>query len=115
MCAWFWLEKTSLIFDTEGVEVQGGMLGMGKRRRFEQRNIQLIVAESSGTTSGSTVYQKVTLTTHDGEQRKLVSGIPRRSDAQTIAAKIEEMLGIAKSQQEKPFSLEMGFPEKEGS
>lgn len=110
---WLWLEKTSLNFGTDGVEVQGGLLGMGKRRRFEQRDIRSLVVETSGTRSGSTVYQQVTLKTRDGETKKLVSGIARRSDAQTIATKIEEMLGIAKSQEEKPFSLEMDLPEGE--
>ena len=86
---------------------------MGKHRRFEQHNIKSIIAETSGTRSGSTVYQKVSLETHDDEKQKLVSGIARRSDAQTIATKIEEMLGIAKSETEQPFKLEMEFPKDE--
>ncbi len=111
LCAWLWLEKTSLYFGTDGVEVQGGWLGRGKRRRFEQRDIASVIAEPSGTRSGSTVYQQVTLKTDAGDTEKLVSGIVHRSDAQTIATKIEEILGLTKTKNEKPFSLEKELPE----
>jgi len=115
IASWIWLEKVSLNFGSDGVEVQGGWLGKGKRRRFEQRDIRSIAVEASGTRSGSTVYQKVSLTTQDGDTAKLVGGIARRSDAQTIAGKIEEMLGLAKSPAAKSFLLEMDFPEEESS
>ena len=97
MAAWMWLEKTSLSFGADGVDVQGGLLGMGKHRHFEPGQIKKVVAEPSGTRSGATVYQQVTLMTKIGDAEKLVSGIRRRSDAETIAAKIEELVGIARA------------------
>jgi len=99
MVAWFWLESVSLSFGRDGLEVQGGILGLGKRYRFERDEIKSIVAEASGTRSGNTVYQQVALKALSGDSRKLVGGITRRADAETLATKIGETLGLADANQ----------------
>ena len=85
---WLWLERITLEFGPDGIAVQGGIFGLGKRRLFAPEEIKQIHCGASGERSGTTVYQVIELQLENGKRQKLVGGISRRSNAERLAARI---------------------------
>ena len=92
--AYLWFEKIVLTFGQRGIEIQAGLFGAGKRNRYNPDNIKAIVVEPSGTRSGTTVYQQISLHPHQGKARVLITRIERLADAEILATKIRDLVGL---------------------
>ena len=89
---WLWLERITLEFGSEGVAIQGGLCGWGRRRFFAAERILRVEARASGERSGRVVFQEVVLQATGERKCKLVGRIPRRAHAERLATKIRAML-----------------------
>ena len=87
--------RTRISFGLDGLTIDSRVLGFGQPRLFSPGEIERITVERSGTTSGSTTYQKIVLRARTGKDDTVVSEIAHAADAELLAREMREGLGLS--------------------
>ncbi|MEQ8836201.1 MAG: hypothetical protein RID07_05295, partial [Lacipirellulaceae bacterium] len=91
---YYLLERVDLRVSGDALTHSRGPFGLGRQRRFTPEQIQAINVSASGTRSGSTVYQQITVKPKEGKRVKLLTNLTRRADADRLAERFREVLGL---------------------
>ena len=87
-------QRVDLRISGDALTHSRGPFGLARQRRFTPEQIQAVTVAASGTRSGNTVYQQITLEPLEGKPVKLLTNLTRRADADRLAERIREILGV---------------------
>lgn len=88
------LQRVDLRVSGDALTHSRGPFGLGRQRRFTPEQIQAINTSASGTRSGNTVYQQITLEPIEGKSVKLLTNLTRCADAERLAERFQKILGV---------------------
>lgn len=89
------LRSTRLQFGQRGVQVHRRWLVFGQPREIPADDIERVAVESSGTSSGSTQYQRLLLHGRATGKVLLVNDLADKTAAEKLAALVRERIGLS--------------------